>query len=164
MLNWIATTTIARLLATQQPSGLFGTADPTFDGGYREGLALLALHAAGVANASGVAWLEGQQCDGGLWTAFRADPAQPCPPVDPDTFTGPDTNSTALAVLGLYAQGATAPATVGAQALVGVRSVEEGWAFLAASNQANDANSTGLVLEGLRTVRISWPMVWNIAQ
>jgi hypothetical protein len=87
-----------------------------------------------------------------LWTAFRADLGQPCPPVDPDTFTGPDTNSTALAVLGLDAQGATAPAAVGADALVGVRSVEEGWAFLAASNQANDANSTGLVLEALRTV------------
>ncbi len=146
------TNLVTRLVATQQPNGLFGTADPTFDGAFRQGLALLALHAAGVANAAGVTWLEDQQCDGGLWTAFRADTAQPCPPVDPDTFTGPDTNSTALAVLGLFGQGATAPAADGAAALVGVRSVEHGWSFLAQSNQPNDANSTGLVLEALRTV------------
>jgi LPXTG-motif cell wall-anchored protein len=140
------------LVATQQANGLFGTAAPTFDGAFREGLALLALHAAGVANAAGVTWLEDQQCDDGSWTAFRADTTQPCPAVDPNTFTGPDTNSTALAALGLHAQGATTEVTNGIEALQAVRNAGGGWGFLARADQGTDANSTGLVLEAIRTV------------
>src|SRR5207253_6785224 len=98
-----ATNLVARLVATQQADGLFGTADPTFDGAFREGLALLALHAAAVVNAAGAKWLEDQQCDDGSWTAFRSDTAKPCPAIDAHAFTGPDTNSTALAALGLQA-------------------------------------------------------------
>jgi LPXTG-motif cell wall-anchored protein len=146
------TNLVARLQATQQASGLFGAADPTFDGAFRQGLALLALHAAGASNATGVTWLEEQQCSDGSWTAFRADPSVPCPPVDPTTFSGPDTNSTALATLGLAVQGATAPAAHGIAALDAVRNAGGGWGFLARSDQATDANSTGLVLEALRTV------------
>jgi hypothetical protein len=146
------TNLVSRLIATQQGNGLFGTADPTFDGAFREGLALLALHAAGVANAAGVTWLRGQQCDDGLWTAFRTDTAQPCPAVDPATFTGPDTNSTALAVLGLQAQGATTEAANGIAAVKAVRNAGGGWGFLARADQGTDANSTGLVLEAIRTV------------
>ena len=64
---------VTRLVATQQPDGLFGlAANATFTGAFDEGLSLLALHAAGVANAHGVTWLEGQQCDDGSFTAFRA--------------------------------------------------------------------------------------------
>ncbi|MDQ1457716.1 MAG: hypothetical protein QOH28_3336 [Actinomycetota bacterium] len=143
---------VTRLVAGQQPDGLFGSGDPTFDGAFRQGLALLALHAAGVANASGVTWLEGQQCADGSWTAFRADTTVPCPAVDPNTFAGPDTNSTALAVLGLHAQGATAPASAGVSALDAVRNGGGGWGYLARNDQPTDANSTGLVLEALRTV------------
>ena len=143
---------VTRLVATQQASGLFGAADATFDGAYRQGLALLALHAAGVADAAGVTWLEGQQCADDLWTSFRADTAVPCPAVDPNTFSGPDTNSTALAVLGLQAQGATGPAAAGVTALETVRNAGAGWGFLARDDQPTDANSTGLVLQALRTV------------
>jgi LPXTG-motif cell wall-anchored protein len=146
------TNLVTRLVATQQSNGLFGTADPTFDGAYREGLALLALHAAGVANAAGVTWLEGQQCDNGSWTAFRADTTQPCPAVDPVAFTGPDTNSTALAALGLFGQGETAEAGDGVAALKAVRNAGGGWGFLARADQGTDANSTGLVVEAIRTV------------
>ena len=144
---------VTRLVATQQDSGLFGSSDPTFDGAFREGLALLALHAAGVKNAAGVTWLQNQQCADGSWTAYRADTKVPCPAVDPDTFSGPDTNSTALALLGLSAQGATASATKGVNALEAVRNAQGGWGFLARSDQATDANSTGAVLEALRTVQ-----------
>jgi hypothetical protein len=143
---------VARLEATQQPDGLFGASDPTFDGAFRQGLALLALHAAAHTNASGADWLEDQQCDDGLWTAFRADTSVACPPVDPGSFTGPDTNSTALAMLGLDAQGRTTPATDGATGLDGVRNADGAWGFLAASDQPTDANSTGLVLTALQTV------------
>jgi LPXTG-motif cell wall-anchored protein len=143
---------VTRLVAGQKPNGLFGSADPTFDGAFRQGLALLALHGASVANASGVTWLEGQQCPDGSWTAFRADTTLACPAVDPNTFAGPDTNSTALAVLGLHAQGASAPASKGVTALDAVRNGGGGWGFLARNDQTTDANSTGLVLEALRTV------------
>jgi len=147
-----ASNLVARLLATQQGTGLFGSADATNDGAFREGLALLALHAAGVVNAAGTTWLGDQQCGGGLWTAFRANTAQPCPPVNTNDFTGPDTNSTALAVLGLQAQGATRRAAKGIAALKAVRNAAGGWGFLADTSQATDADSTGLVLEAIRTV------------
>ena len=143
---------VARLLASQQPSGLFGSSSPTFDGAFRQGLALLALHAAGVTNPAGVTWLEGQQCADGSWTSFRSDTAAPCPPVDLNTFTGPDTNSTALAAIGLHVQGATTPAAAGVAELGSVRNAHGGWGFFSDAGQATDANSTGVVLLALRTV------------
>jgi len=146
------TNLVARLQATQQPSGLFGAADPSFDGAFREGLALLALHAAGASNANAVTWLQEQQCADGSWTAFRSDTTVPCPAVDPATFSGPDTNSTALAVTGLEVQGATATAAAGVAALNAVRNADGGWGFLSRRDQATDANSTGVVLQALRTV------------
>lgn len=145
------TNLVSRLLATQQPSGLFGASDPTFDGAFREGISLLALHAAGVANASGVSWLKAQQCADGSWTSYRADVNVACPAVDPVNFTGPDTNSTALAVLGLHAQGETTPVANGVTALDAVRNAGGGWGFLSSSDQATDANSTGLVVTALHT-------------
>jgi LPXTG-motif cell wall-anchored protein len=144
---------VTRLVATQQPDGLFGlAANATFTGAFDEGLSLLALHAAGVANAGGVTWLEGQQCADGSFTAFRQNTAVPCPAVDPTTFVGPDTNSTALAALGLVAQGDTSAAAKSEAALRAVRNPGGGWGFLARNDQPTDANSTGLVLEALRTV------------
>ena len=140
---------VARLQATKQANGLFGANDPSFDGAFRQGLSLMALKAIGLTDATATDWLAGQQCADGLWTAFRADTTTPCPAVDPSTFTGPDTNSTALAVLGLHAQGRTTPATDGANALLNVRSAGGGWGFLARSDQPTDANSTGLVLTAL---------------
>jgi LPXTG-motif cell wall-anchored protein len=148
-----ATNLVQRLLATQQPGGLFGASVPKFDGAFREGLSLLALSAAGVSNAAGVAWLEAQQCDDGLWTAFRKNTTAACPPVNPANFTGPDTNSTAYAVLGLVAQGDANPADAGVAALLKVRTADHGWGFLASSTQSTDANSTGLVMEAIRTDR-----------
>ena len=140
---------VSRLQATQQPDGLFGASDPTFDGAFRQGLALMALKAVGITDTVGADWLAGQQCANDLWTAFRADTSSPCPAVDPNTFSGPDTNSTAAAILGLQAQGRTAPAADGANALMTVRSTGGGWGYLARSDQPTDANSTGLVLSAL---------------
>jgi LPXTG-motif cell wall-anchored protein len=143
---------VSRLQATQQASGLFGVANADFDGAFRQGLSLLALDAVGVANTAGTAWLVDQQCDNGLWTAFRADTTVACPPVDPNMFTGPDTNSTALAMLALQAHGVTAPASEGASALDAVRNPGGAWGYLAQSDQATDANSTGIVMAALRAV------------
>lgn len=141
-----------RLQATKQPTGLFGAQDPTFDGAFRQGLALMALHGAGLSDATAATWLIGQQCPNGLWTAFRSDTTTPCPAVDPSTFTGPDTNSTALAMLGLHAQGRTTEPAHGATRLAAVRNATGGWGLLARADQPTDANSTGVVVTALRAV------------
>jgi hypothetical protein len=143
---------VTRLKSTKQPDGLFGADDPTFDGAFRQGLALLALKAVGQSDAGALDWLAGQQCADGSWTAFRGDTNVACPPVDANTFTGPDTNSTALAVVGLNAHGRTSEATKGANALLAVRNAGGGWGFLSASDQPTDANSTGVVVSALRAV------------
>ena len=84
----------------------------------------------GLTNAAGVTWLTDQQCADGSWMAFRADTSVPCPPVDLNTFTGPDTNSTALAAIGLHVQGASAPAAAGVAELESVRNAQGGWGLL----------------------------------
>ena len=144
---------VSRLQATEQPTGRFGAQDPTFDGTFRQGLALMALHGAGLSDATATTWLVDQQCANGLWTAFRADTTAPCPAVDPATFTGPDTNSTALAMLGLHAQGRTSEPANGATGLGTARNSSGGWGFLARADQPTDANSTGLVVTALRAVK-----------
>jgi len=97
-------------------------------------------------------WLVDQQCADGSWTSFRADTSVACPPVDPNTFTGPDTNSTALAALGLKAQGRNPEASDGANALLAVRNAEGAWGFLAAADQLTDSNSSGVVVAALRAI------------
>ena len=100
---------VARLLATQThtgwDTGLFGSpAAPTYSSAYTQGLALLALAAAGAPNRAGAAWLLRQQCYAGGWMSDRGTPAV-CPVPNAAKHEGPDTNSTALAVEGLLATG-----------------------------------------------------------
>ncbi len=81
--------------------GLYGSADPQYDGVWRQSLALLAQDTAGVIpSSSAVKWLTDQQCDNGAFAPFRADPAKAC-----DAKTMVDTNSTAAAVQALWAVG-----------------------------------------------------------
>src|SRR5262249_36588011 len=105
---------VSRLIATQRTSGadagLFGAQDPTFDGTFRQGLAWPALRAAKVklsnlAVISVTGWLAHQQCANGLFQSYRANTAVPCDAADPNTFAGPDTNSSALAIQGLATWG-----------------------------------------------------------
>ncbi|WP_171161971.1 prenyltransferase/squalene oxidase repeat-containing protein [Streptomyces sp. I05A-00742] len=59
--------------------GLYGTADPKFDGVFRQSLAFLAQHSTGVTPAKeAVDWLAGQQCADGGFPGFRADIGKPC--------------------------------------------------------------------------------------
>lgn len=143
---------VARLLATQRrggpDAGLFGSQDPTYDGAYRQGLALLALAAVGRTDAAAVRWLKGQQCANGGWMSYRADTSVPCPAVDPAAFAGPDTNSTALAFQGLLAVGA-APSADPLTFLATVQSDDGGWAYFSGPSTAADPNSTALVIQAL---------------
>jgi len=150
---------VGRLLATQQTTGadagLFGTQDPTYDGAYRQGLALAALAAAGVTGTAAVqhaeAWLTGQQCPDAGWASYQ--PALTCT-VDPTNYLGPDTNSTALAVLGLGAQGALGTVVNGNPLgfLEASEDGDAGWGFephTTVSPDSSDPNSTSLVVQAL---------------
>jgi hypothetical protein len=143
---------VARLEATQrttgQDVGLFGSSDPTFDGAFRQGLSLMALAGQGITKASGVAWLKKQQCSDGGWEAYRSDTSQACPAPDPATFTGPDTNSSALAVEGLVAQGASF--TVNPTPFFeSAQNADGGFGFVGTSSEAPDADSSGEVVQAL---------------
>jgi hypothetical protein len=149
---------VFRLLTTARTTGtdkgLFGVQSPTYDGAFRQGLALAALKAAHVPGsnprvAAGVTWIVKQQCSNGLWQAYRSNPANACAPANPSNFTGPDTNSTSMAVQGIAAWGGHPKRSLVLQSLDRVQSANAGFPYIAAPNQAADPNSTALVIQTL---------------
>lgn len=124
------------------PKALYGKGDPTYDGVWRQSMALLALDAAGAKPArEAVAWLAGQQCEDGSFTAYRADTGAGC---DAKKTPG-DTNATAAAVQALAAVGGE-NGTVD-KSLAWLRSVQNkdgGWGYNPGS--ASDANSVSVVV------------------
>ena len=156
---------VSRLLATEQTTGtdagLFGTQTPAYNGTYRQGLSLAALAAVGDTGGPGlsaaVSWLEAQQCPDGGWSSLEA--AQGCT-VDPGTYLGPDTNSTALALEGLAAQGAVSPAVSAAALgfLAGAQDPDGGWSYYpdtATVPGVSDPDSTSLVVQALLSLGVS---------
>jgi hypothetical protein len=126
------------------PSGLYGKADPTYDGVWRQSLSLLAQHTTGVKPAAkAVDWLTGQQCANGGFAAFRADTGKSC-----DAKTPLDSNSTGAAVQALAALGGH-DAEVGKAVkwLESVRGDDGGWGYNPGG--ASDANSTSVVIGAL---------------
>ena len=149
---------VNRLLATARTtgtdSGLFGTSDPTFDGSFRQGVVLTALKAAGVAKgnakvAAAISWLTRQQCANGLWTSYRPDTTVACPAADPNTFAGPDTNSTGMAVQGLAAYSLRPMKFKVLAALRSIQTADAGFPFLAAPGQTSDPDSTALSIQAI---------------
>ncbi|MFD7711230.1 prenyltransferase/squalene oxidase repeat-containing protein [Streptomyces sp. NPDC059786] len=130
--------------STALPSGLYGTSDPTYDGVWRQSLALLAQYTVGVKPADkAVDWLTGQQCANGAFAPYRADATAKC-----GAKTMVDTNSTAAAVQALAAPGGHDDAT--GKALTWLKSVQNkdgGWGYTAGG--ASDANSTSVVIGAL---------------
>ncbi|MFE7646574.1 prenyltransferase/squalene oxidase repeat-containing protein [Streptomyces phaeoluteigriseus] len=126
------------------PSGLYGSTDPTYDGVWRQSLALLAQDTAGVRPAAkAVDWLTGQQCANGSFAAFRADPAKAC-----DAELMVDSNSTAAAVQALAALGGHDAAQQKAVGwLKSVQNADGGWGY--APGGASDTNSTSVVVGAL---------------
>jgi hypothetical protein len=87
-------------------AGLYGTTDPTYTGVQDQSLAILGLVSVGVGpSAAAIDWLVSQQCLDGSYQAYRASIRTACGPSDPVNFSGPDTNSTALAALALNSVG-----------------------------------------------------------
>ncbi|MFV0136273.1 prenyltransferase/squalene oxidase repeat-containing protein [Streptomyces sp. HMX87] len=126
------------------PAGLYGTADPTYDGVWRQSLALLAQDTAGVVPAPrAVDWLTGQQCGNGAFAPFRADPAKPC-----DAKTPVDTNNTAAAVQAVAALGGRGDVVEDALGwLKSVQNKDGGWGYTPGG--PSDANSTSVVIGAL---------------
>lgn len=126
------------------PDGLHGSADPTYDGVWRQSLTLLAQHTVGVVPApAAVTWLTGQQCANGSFAAFRADPARAC-----DGKTAADSNSTAAAAQALAALGGHRTAV--GKAVTWLKSTQNkdgGWGYTPGG--ATDANSTSVVIGAL---------------
>ena len=147
---------VARLLATRRLSGpdagLFGSQFALYDGAYRQGLALAALRAVGVIDTAGSAWLEAQQCADGSWMAYRSDLGAPCA-FDPESFTGPDTNSTALAAIGLVAACRTPLVDVAAY-FAESQTSNGGWSFGGSPGEDSDPNSTALVMSALVSLHV----------
>ncbi|KQV98755.1 prenyltransferase/squalene oxidase repeat-containing protein [Streptomyces sp. Root369] len=128
------------------PSGLYGSSDPTYDGVWRQSLALIALYRAHAEPAAAaVDWLAGQQCESGAFPAFRADPAKAC-----DAKLMVDTNSTAAAAQALSAVGGHGTAVTKAVTwLKSVQNKDGGWGYTPGG--ASDANSTSVVIGALTT-------------
>ncbi|MFJ9036074.1 prenyltransferase/squalene oxidase repeat-containing protein [Streptomyces sp. NPDC102406] len=126
------------------PSGLYGTSDPTYDGVWRQSLALVAQDTVGVKPAEkAVTWLAGQQCENGGFAAFRARPGTAC-----DAKTTLDSNSTAAAVQALVAVGGRkAQVSKGVDWLRKNQNDDGGWGYNPGG--ASDANSTSVVLGAL---------------
>ncbi len=157
------TNLVSRLLATEQTSGpdagLLGTEAQLNDylaGTLDQGLALAALAAVGdtapAAVQAPVHWLIAEQCPNGGWS-LPDSALNPCNG-DPASFAGPDTNSTALAVEGLEAQGALG--SMGAsQALDFIASGQDsdgGWGYepnAPGAPGSTDPDSTALVIQAL---------------
>ncbi|MFF3940178.1 prenyltransferase/squalene oxidase repeat-containing protein [Streptomyces phaeofaciens] len=134
------------------PDGLYGTTDPTYDGVWRQSLALLAQDTTGVTPAdSAVAWLAGQQCANGAFAAFRADTGKPCAA---DLMV--DTNSTAAAVQALAALGNhDAGVKKAVTWLKSVQNADGGWGYTPGG--ATDANSTSVVAGALAQAGVTVP-------
>ena len=138
--------------ATRAPagdSGLYGNADPAYDGVYRQSWAILGLRSVGrTVPAKARGWLTGQQCANGGFQSYRADTGAACATSNPAQFTGPDSNSTALAAMALRSVGKRSQANKAIAYLKTLQNGNGGFAYYAGGD--SDANSTGLALAALR--------------
>ena len=165
--NFGGTNLVTRLLATEQTSGpdagLFGTEQQLTDffvGTYDQGLVFTALRAVGLtANAAAIGWLTAQQCASGGWVFPDQANGGGCA-YDPSSFTGPDNQTTSLAVQGLAAQGALTPGieTSALSFFTTGQDADGGWSFYpnsVAQPQQTDSQSTGLVIQALLALGLS---------
>ena len=140
--------------ASPTDAGLFGSADPTYTGVYRESLALLAFQAAGVTPPSvAVNWLLSQQCADGGFQGYTTS-ASTCAAPDSTNYAGEDSNTTGLALEALSSLGQQVAAQKAADWLVAHQNTDLGFAYYPdqatnANPPASDANSTAIALIGL---------------
>ncbi len=151
----LAVGTLTALPAQAAPSattGLYGSADPTYNGVTRQSLAIMGQLSNGITPPkAAITWLVNQQCADGSFQAFRADLAVPCAASDPVNYSGPDTNQTAVAAAALALAGRQDAARRAVVWLNGVQSADGGWPYYPGGD--SDANSTSLAILALRNVQ-----------
>lgn len=143
-------------------AGLYGAADPTYDGVYRQSLAIIGLTSNGIKpSPTAITWLISQQCKDGSFQEFRSDLTLPCDTVDATNGKGPDSNATSLAVLALMSIDNTnlAPQELVTKSVFAAdraglwlsknQQADGGWSYYAGS--PSDSSSTGLALAALGT-------------
>jgi hypothetical protein len=144
-------TPVATPIAIVAPTniGLFGAQDPTYDGVYRQSLAILGLAATGhVPNNQAVGWLLAQQCPDGAFTAYRANTSAACTPASEDE------NATAAAIEALVV--VVRPTATAVAALKHFQLADGGfYDNTAFGPAASDANSTGLALSALAAAGVN---------
>ncbi len=134
-------------------TGLFGSQSPTYDGVYRQGLSITALDGAGrTIPRSAVSWLLKQQCGNGSFTAYRADTSRRCDKPDPESYTGQDTNATAMATMALLSAGKSKAASRAFDYLLAQQRSDGGLPWFRGG--ASDSNSTGLFLAAAHGFRL----------
>lgn len=143
-----ATVHAAPAVPVTTDAGLYGAADPTFDGVLRQSSALLGLAAIGRQGpADAIAWLVAQQCASGAFQSYVA-PGATCTAPNPTGYSGPDANSTAAAAMALHAHGRTDLAVRAVRWLLEQQDPSGGWEWI--DGLAPDPASTGLALQALR--------------
>jgi len=138
--------------AQSNDRGLFGAADPQYDGVFRQSLAIIGLNAVGTRpSPTALQWLVRQQCADGSFESYRADTTKPCAPGNPETFTGSNVQMTALGAIALALNNRMSEAR---RAIVWLNgSQNDDFGFPSFRGGTSDANSTGLALAALQTVQ-----------
>ena len=148
-------------------AGLYGTIDPTYTGVDHQALAILGLDSVGVSpNKAAVKWLVAQQCLDGSFKSYRVSIRTECGPSDAVNYSGPNTNSTALAALALNASGKTAQAKRAVKWLTKATAVapngKTGIAYYPGSGALPDTNSSGLAYAAMTGVGVKSPVVKQV--
>lgn len=135
--------------ASAANTGLYGTQDPSYDGVFRQSLTIIALRSHDVAvPAAAQSWLVSQQCADGSFMAYRAAGAA-CKEADLESYSGKDTNSTAIAAVALSALGKKARAAKAVEWLRAAQAADGGLPWL--KGLESDASSTALAMLAVRT-------------
>ena len=148
-------------------AGLYGTIDPTYTGVDHQALAILGLDSVGVSpNKAAVKWLVAQQCLDGSFKSYRVSIRTECGPSDAVNYSGPNTNSTALAALALNASGKTTQAKRAVKWLTKATAVapngKTGIAYYPGSGALPDTNSSGLAYAAMTGVGVKSPVVKQV--
>ena len=148
-------------------AGLYGTIDPTYTGVDHQALAILGLDSVGVSpDKAAVKWLVSQQCLDGSFKSYRVSIRTACGPSDAVNYSGPNTNSTALAALALNASGKTAQAKRAVKWLTKATAVapngKTGIAYYPGSGALPDTNSSGLAYAAMTGVGVKSPVVKQV--
>ena len=163
----VASLGISPATAAGPDAGLYGTSDPTYTGVDNQALAILGLNSVGVvADSAAVKWLVSQQCLDGSFQAYRVSIRTPCGPSDPVNFTGPNTNSTALAALALSSSGKEAQAQRAVKWLAKAGAVaangKTGIPFFPGAGALPDTNSSGLAYAAMSGLGVKSAVVGKV--